>query len=432
MVDLPAYVKRYRKPNGRTFFYYEKFRNTPRAWPRFPLPFKPDEAGFWRLCAQIESLTAEQIDGQWVWAWQPESGRRYPLPAPSLLTIQDFCRALDAAEAREKAGDAGDRKTFSALVETYKAHEKYVKLSDLTKRDYDSHLTRIIQHWGDDPVADLTTVDAQKAIDAMQGAPTVARYFRAVLSRLISFGIPRGFATINPVKETEKVDYEPNPHEPWPDWAFELFMEHARPSLKLPVISAFYTGQRSIDVIPMKRPTGGEISLIARKTNKPVWRPIHSEYADLIARLAPGDSAALHLREDGEPLTLAGFRTAWQREMTSVNAKGQPTGASPAKKAAMTRLREAGMVFHGLRKNAVNTLLEVGCTEAEVSAIVEMSEQMVRHYSRDVNKRELARSGSAKLESGWSETRKRLFGKAFDAPVSPVSLETGCARLETD
>ena len=79
---------------------------------------------------------------------------------------------------------------------------------------------------------------------------------------------------------------------------------------------------------------------------------------------------------------------------------------------------DAGLVFHGLRKNAVNTLLEVGCTEAEVSAIVEMSEQMVRHYARDVNKRRLARSGTAKMEAGWSETRKQIFGKALERPAS--------------
>jgi hypothetical protein len=68
-------------------------------------------------------------------------------------------------------------------------------------------------------------------------------------------------------------------------------------------------------------------------------------------------------------------------------------------------------VFHGLRKNAVNMLLETGCTEAEVSTIVEMSEQMVRHYSRDVNRRRLARSAMRKLEEGWAETRKNLFGE---------------------
>jgi hypothetical protein len=81
------------------------------------------------------------------------------------------------------------------------------------------------------------------------------------------------------------------------------------------------------------------------------------------------------------------------------------------KAAAMKRLRDEGTVFHGLRKNAVNMLLEAGGTEAEVAAIVEMSEQMVRHYSRAVNKRRLAINGMKKLEAGWTEMRSRIFGK---------------------
>jgi hypothetical protein len=76
------------------------------------------------------------------------------------------------------------------------------------------------------------------------------------------------------------------------------------------------------------------------------------------------------------------------------------------------RIRDENLVFHGLRKNAVNMLLEIGCTEAMVSAVVEMSEAMVRHYSRDVNKRRLAIAGMKKLEEGWKEARLNLFGGA--------------------
>jgi hypothetical protein len=56
----------------------------------------------------------------------------------------------------------------------------------------------------------------------------------------------------------------------------------------------------------------------------------------------------LHLREDGEPWTYDGFKTAWQREMN---------------REVFARFREERIVFHGLRKNAVNNLLEVGCSE---------------------------------------------------------------------
>ena len=51
------------------------------------------------------------------------------------------------------------------------------------------------------------------------------------------------------------------------------------------------------------------------------------------------------------------------------------------------RFREERIVFHGLRRNAVINLLEAGCTESQVGAIVNISEQMVRHYARDVRVR---------------------------------------------
>ena len=67
-----------------------------------------------------------------------------------------------------------------------------------------------------------------------------------------------------------------------------------------------------------------------------------------------------------------------------------------------------------MRKNAVNMLLEAGCSYAQVAAIVEMSEAMVAHYAKDVEKRRLAVAGMRKLEEGWKQTRELLFGRAAD------------------
>ncbi|AWN43812.1 integrase [Methylobacterium durans] len=412
-VELPRYV--WSRPNkiGRHYYSYTRHRGRDWAWPTIPIPFDPQTQEFWQRCKQCEALEAGQDGGEWRWSWRGPSGRLYPLPSPK---APEFWPAIDDAGKRDASRDGEDRKTFGALVEAYTAHKAYADLADLTKRDYDRHLREIVRIWGDEPVSALTAVDAQEAIDSFQSTPSVARYFRAVLSKLIGFGVPRGFATVNVVADTEKVEHEVEPHEPWPDWAFELFFEHARPALQLPVYSALYTGQRSVDVVPMARPAAGAnaIELVARKTGRKVFVPIHSEYREILTRTHL-DHPALHLREGGEPWTLAAYRTAWQRDFTSVNAKGTPTSAPAAKKAAMARLREAGLVFHGLRKNAVNMLLEAGGTEAEVSAIVEMSEQMVRHYSRDVNKRRLARNMMRKLEEGWAETRRNLFGEGASA-----------------
>ncbi len=351
---------------------------------------------------------AEETTAGWVWAWTSSSGRSYPLPLPrGDGGPAAFWAAVDDAEARDHTDDGQSRKTFDALIEAYQRHPAYGKLADLTKRDYDRHLKAISGMWGAEPVAELTAVDAQKAIDLRSATPSGARHFRAVLSKLLSFGAARGFCAADVARVTEKVE----PHKPWSDRALEAFFEHARPGLHLPVYAALYTGQRSVDVLPMVRPAPGAnaIELVARKTGAEVFVPIHSEYREILTRTHI-DHSALHLREDGHAWTRAAYWTAWQREITSKTSKGAPAQVSREKAVAMKTLRDGAFVFHGLRKNAVNMPLEACNPEAEVSAIVRMSEQMVRHYSRDVNKRRLAINGMRKLEECWKETRANLFG----------------------
>ena len=91
------------------------------------------------------------------------------------------------------------------LVDEEAATGVYEKLAPLTKRDYDRHLAKIGQAWGSAPVASLTTVLAQEAIDLQSHTPAGARYFRAVLSKLLSFGAARGYCETNVARVTEKL-----------------------------------------------------------------------------------------------------------------------------------------------------------------------------------------------------------------------------------
>jgi hypothetical protein len=74
------------------------------------------------------------------------------------------------------------------------------------------------------------------------------------------------------------------------------------------------------------------------------------------------------------------------------------------------RFREERVVFHGTRKNAVNNLLEVGCSEALVGAIVKMSPAMVHHYSKKVSQFRLAREAMERFEAGWEKLRPSVLG----------------------
>ena len=56
--------------------------------------------------------------------------------------------------------------------------------------------------------------------------------------------------------------------------------------------------------------------------------------------------------------------------------------------------------FHGLRKNAVNALLEAGATTWEVMAITGHSPTQVEHYAKRVQARKLASAAILKWEKG--------------------------------
>lgn len=405
MIELPRYVHAKRR-RGRLELSFQKFRGRPVAWPRVKLPSDPFGEEFARrvaLCDRFEAT--KKSDGSWVWHFADVTRRRHELPAPQ-PDSEVFWSAVEKADAVGKQLAAGERKTFSALIVEFKASAAFQLnvgedgkerpgLAKATREQYERHLDDIDAAWGSEPVANLTPVDVQKAIDTFRNTPAAGRVFRSVLSRLCSWGIPRGYGTSNPVEHTE-ASGDVGSYDPWPPWAFEFFFANARIGLHLPVYSGLFTGQRLSDLINMRRPLEGvtEMPLVAQKTSEIVPVQIHSEYRAII-RLQKSDHEMLHLRENGEPWTYEGFKTAWQREMN---------------RPEFARFRRERLVFHGTRKNAVNALLEVGCSEARVAAIVNMSPSMVHHYSKKVSQFRLARAAMEQFEAGWEKLRPSVLG----------------------
>lgn len=394
MIPLPRYVKPVLKKNGRIYYYFAKYRGTAEAWPWVRLPPNPLTEEFAARILLSERLVAKHNGQAWRWQFIDVTDRRHDLPAPA--DSEAFWIAVERAAEIGKQHQRGERKTFGALIVDFKNSAAYKDdISDATREQYDRYIKAIEEAWADDPVAELEPEDAQKAIDAYDDTPMAGRAFRATLSRLIGWGIPRGYRKDNPVLHTEKPESD-GTYSPWPPEAFEIFFEHARIGLHLPVYSALFTGQRKVDVLKMTRPrsTAAEMPIIAQKTGALVPIQIHSEYRAII-NAAKSDHVMLHLREDGEPWTYEGFKTAWGREMARAEFK---------------LFREKRLVPHGLRKNAVNMLLEVGCSEALVASIVRMSEAMVRHYSLEVNRFRLARQAMKLLEDAWADHRQHVLG----------------------
>jgi integrase len=147
---------------------------------------------------------------------------------------------------------------------------------------------------------------------------------------------------------------------------------------------------------------GGMIEVRQEKTGRLLVIPAHQDLlallADMEARRIASEalsgsrskSSTLILTSTrGTPWTQDGFRCSWSKTLAGPeNADAWPLAA----------IQEAGLVFHGLRKSSVVTLLEAGCTDAEVASITGQSRQMVEHYARQVNQRKLAASAILKWE----------------------------------
>ncbi|WP_234717060.1 tyrosine-type recombinase/integrase [Ensifer adhaerens] len=208
--------------------------------------------------------------------------------------------------------------------------------------------------------------------------------------------MPRGYCTTNVIQHTEKIPGG-EPWVPWPSWSFEILLEHAPFHMQMIAMSAFFTGQRQGDVLAMTKPKAAEntIAVKAQKAGKTVWIPVHFAYRKWIDRVPQSDSVMLHAGARALSYKSAdGFRTEWQKLM---------------KKDEFKKFREERIVFHGLRKNAVINLLEVGCTENQVGAICNMSAQMVQHYGREVALRSLAKDAMKLMEARWSEIEPAAF-----------------------
>ncbi len=388
-VELPKHVHRVikRRANGSqtVYTFYTRFRNTKDAWPSIALP-EPLETEFSERLSICEAMARDEkgflLDG-----------RRLP----DLKSKEFWPEATKAHEAFIRRGRQGI-KDFKALVEAFQndTNPFWTKLAASTQRGYRTSGDIIKETWGDDLPVDLTTVDAQDAIDALGETPAKANQFRAFLSRLMAWGASRGYCKTNVVEMTEKIPGG-EPWVPWPNWAFEILLEHAPFHMQMIAMSAFFTGQRQGDVLAMTKPKAGEntIAVRAQKTGNTVWIPIHFAYRKWIDRVPTSDSVMLHAGARATSYKSPdGFRTEWQKLMA---------------KEAFKPFRENRIVFHGLRKNAVINLLEVGCTENQVGAICNMSAQMVQHYGREVALRSLAKDAMKLMEARWSEIEPAAF-----------------------
>lgn len=295
----------------------------------------------------------------------------------------EFGRSYAAAKAaRKRRGGIEDVRTFEWLVGAYEASPEFKSRAEGTKRQYLRHLRYAIEAFrnAEDkswPIGILTSNHVLLLRDKYAHQPGTANAILKSLGALFAWAKKPGRGFMKDQLATDIDQFAMGEHEPWPDDLVEAAL--GDPEVRLPVALLYFTGQRIGDVAQMGRGklVGGALRLTQQKTGVTLVIPLHVRLAAIIEADAPKDALLFLVNEHGKPLTESGIRQRIQKWARGLGFEVVP---------------------HGLRKNAVNALLEAGCSTAEVSAITGQDLKTIEHYSKRRDRTHLGQSAILKFE----------------------------------
>jgi integrase len=186
----------------------------------------------------------------------------------------------------------------------------------------------------------------------------------------------------NPTIGVARIHKGKKEREPWPDEVIAAFFAHAPGHLCLAVLLLLYTGQRRSDAVRMKwSQFDGEIIEVPeqQKTGEYVAIPCHHRLRSVLSTL-PRRSEYILTSERGTPYHADSLANAVRHQLHAIGITGYSV--------------------HGLRKNAAIALIEAGCRDREVMAVLgHRTPGMVLHYSKRADKKLLAKSAISRWEA---------------------------------
>lgn len=313
-------------------------------------------------------------------AGKGDDGQRVLIPLPHVRDARFGGAYAAALGNRTKLKNKPGVMTLDGLIRVYEKSPEFRALKDATKRSYARYLARanslVRSPRGESPpVKDIERRDVLKLREAMADTPGAANQAIRALGALFAWGVDNEKVKENPVKRIKK--FAATPHEKWPEDLLEQALTD--PQIGDAVALFFFTGQRIDDVVAMRwNDIRGDHMLVwQKKKDKQIKVAILPELAERLNRIER-PALTILTNANGQPWTQSGLR---QKLQDWAKARGHK------------------VVPHGLRKNAVDALLEAGCTAAEVGGITDQSLQMVEHYSKGSNRLNLGRAAVVKLDA---------------------------------
>lgn len=282
------------------------------------------------------------------------------LPAP---WEPDHARAYNEA-ASEGERDKPAQGSLAALVAAYRASPAYKLIpSDKTRANYSRYLDMIVENDGHRSVKGIRVSHIYSMRDKMGDSPGKANNWLTVFRNLMIYAAKHDWRPDNPALGITGLPI--GEYQPWPADVLTKALAAAPPMTRLIIITGLCSGARIGDCIRMQHGwhSGGVMEFVASKNKTDVVVPMHQLWLEEIAKVEKRAVTILYNRygtpfKDPRPI-----EERIRDLMVSIGEKRQ-------------------FVFHGLRKNAACYLYETGLSEEQIGAMLAMTPETVRHYTK--------------------------------------------------
>lgn len=282
---------------------------------------------------------------------------------------------------RTRRANAKSVMTVERLVELYMESPHFSTRSPATRKIYGIYLAEFTSQFGPAPAGGFARTDMVQMMDRMASRPGAANMVLSCVRAVYTWGRDRGHVDTDPARDIQSL--EVGEHDPWPQAAIAAALAAEDGRVRLGVHLLYFTAQRISDVVRMRWDNieDGFLVITPMKTKRSKTQLQIRVHSKLQAELEKVDrnSDFILAGADGKPMSDRTLRTMIQGFCKDLGWDVVP---------------------HGLRKSAVNALLEAGCSVAETASISGQSLTMVEHYAKRRNVSRLSSSAMSKWESG--------------------------------
>ena len=281
---------------------------------------------------------------------------------PRIMVTDGKAKPALTAEAIEEYRKAHQdrhqprRDNFSGLVTAYLSSPEYHRLADSTRLQWRRWIDRARAEFGTAPLRIFSSPKMRGAIlewrDQWAEAPRSADYAIQVLSRVLSWGVQRGWIMHNPAQGAPTLYRNDRSDIVWTDEEIEAISEHLLPHVARAFKLAAWTGLPRGDLVSLR------------------WDQIHSDYIGG-ERGKTGVERCIPLFDETRALLADCPRSA---VTVITNIHGRPFTARGFAAKIETARRETGIAanktLHDLRGTFATRLMSRGFEDREIDEIL--------------------------------------------------------------